>query len=372
MCMKKFLDSNNLPIILFIFLAWRIFLFMSQALSESLSIIHKAYIGPVPIANFDGIHYLSIAKIGYQQYEQVFFRFFPFSINIISSIFKINYLESGIFISHLFVILSLYFLWKLVNLDFNKKIANVTLLFFLFFPTSFFLGNIYSESLFLFFVFSSFYFARKKNFIVSSIMGAFASATRVVGIFMFPALLFEALLYNRQMNKNINKINPAIYILIVPVGILVYMYYLLKKYSDPLIFVHSQAVFTGRTGGQIILLPQVIWRYIKIFLTVPFSNYDYWISLLEFFSFAFIILILYLSYKSGIRKSYIIFSSLAIIFPTLSGTFQSIPRYLIASFVVFIFFSKIKNKVIKYSLLAVGCVLEGLLAALFYRGYFVG
>lgn len=371
--MRKFLLRNNLIIILIFFILWRLFLFIPLVLSQNIGIIHNAYIAQIPLANFDGIHYLSIAKSGYQQYEQAFFPMFPLLINIIANIFRISYLNSGIILSHLFTVFSIFYLYKLLRIDFNKKIVLFSILFFLFFPTSFFLVNVYTESLFLFLLFSSFYYARKNKFLLSSIFGAIACATRVVGIFIFPAILYEAYVFYKSLNKNSSKLKKLslLYTLIIPSGLLSYMYYLYIKYNDALFFVHSQAEFTGRTGGKIILLPQVIWRYIKIFATVSISNYDYWISFLEMLFFILSLIVLYLSFKKGFRKSYLIFSSLAILFPTLSGTLLSMPRFVLVSFVIYIYFASINNKIVKYAILFIGMILEILLSALFYRGYFI-
>jgi hypothetical protein len=53
-------------------------------------------------ANFDGVYYLRIAKLGYQQYEQAFFPLYPLLISFFSlflkrSVVRSIYLQSSFF-----------------------------------------------------------------------------------------------------------------------------------------------------------------------------------------------------------------------------------------------------------------------------------
>lgn len=148
----------------------------------------------LPWANFDGEHYMSIAMDGYKSLEQAFFPIYPLLIHIGSFFLPKGFVSTalvGMIISNLGLLGGLGLLYKLVRLDFSAKVAWVTLILFLLFPTSFFLGAVYTESLFLFFLVGSFYFFRKKNYLLSGIFGALGSATRVFGILVFFALLIE-------------------------------------------------------------------------------------------------------------------------------------------------------------------------------------
>src|SRR3989304_9578488 len=52
------------------------------------------------LANFDGAHYLLIAKNGYSQYQQAFFPLYPLLIRSLSFIFLNNYLLTALVISN--------------------------------------------------------------------------------------------------------------------------------------------------------------------------------------------------------------------------------------------------------------------------------
>ncbi|PIT88927.1 MAG: hypothetical protein COU27_02960, partial [Candidatus Levybacteria bacterium CG10_big_fil_rev_8_21_14_0_10_36_7] len=71
------------------------------------------------------------------------------------------------------------------------------------------------------------------------------------------------------------------------------------------------------------------------------------------------------------RRSYILFSILALILPTLTGTFSSIPRYALVAFVIFPTLALIQNRFLRYTILIVGLLIETIISAFFLRGYFV-
>lgn len=368
--MKKFIKKHSITLgIGFFLLMWRIFLFVIEQ-SRYIIPTRLTYFGIIPQANFDGIYYLSISQYGYKGLDQAFFPLFPIAINLVGRITNLQPAASALMVSALSLFVSLYVLSKLIKKDLRYGNYMWAIIFFLSFPTSFFFGAIYTESLFLALTLLSFYFARKGLFFIASLFGMFASATRVIGVFLLPALVFE--MYEQQRKKK--KINLLQYLVLclIPVGLLSYMGFLWSKYGDPLLFVHIQSAFgAGRSNGTIILLPQVIYRYFKIFITVSTANLTFWISCLELSTLILGVLILYLAWRRGIRKSYVLFSACALLFPTLSGTLSSLPRYALASFAVFIYLGMIKSKFIKVALIIMGLSLEGILAILFFQGYFI-
>jgi len=365
--MKRLIEVFKSPkvFILSAFLIWESYLFLIEILSPF--ILRRTYLGATPWFNFDGVHYLEIVKFGYFNYVQAFFPLFPILIKGWATILSNNYLIATFIIVYFFAIVTVFTFWKLIKIDYPARIASWSLIFLFFFPSSFFLVSAYTESLFLALIFLSFYSARKEKFLLAAVFGALASATRIVGVLILPSILME--LYKSRKSKIRDYV---IALSLIPSGAVFYMTYLWIKFGDPLLFVHVQPGFgAGRSGGDIILLPQVIYRYIKIFITVPWSNYDYWIALLEISMFIFASLLIYIAYKKGIRRSYILFSILALILPTLTGTFSSIPRYALVAFVIFPTLALIQNRFLRYTILIVGLLIETIISAFFLRGYFV-
>lgn len=386
--MKKVLDKKNLLIIFFAFLAWRIWLqvflwlgWFTLPLKEMLLggrmnnfLVHP---GLWAWANFDGEHYLAIANHGYGNFEQAFFPLFPWLIRTLvypvrESLFAL--LFSGLTISHLAFIIALFLLYLLIRLDYDKKVAQTTILFLLLFPTSFFFGAVYTESLFLALVLGSFYAARRGKWWIAGILGALASGTRFVGIFLLPALLWEWWEQNNSKFKiqNLKLLKTLIPIFLVPIGLLWYMRFLAINYQDPLMFLHVQPAYGAqRVADKIILLYQVFWRYFKMIASTK-ADPLFFTVWLEFLTGAGFLCLLVFSYFKKIRLSYIIFAVLAYITPTLTGTFSSMPRYVLTLFPCFIAMALIKNRIFRTLYFVVCCLLLLIATIFFTRGYWVG
>src|SRR3989338_5625766 len=150
-------------------------------------------------------------------------------------------------------------------------------------------------------------------------------------------------------------------------GLGLYCFYLWKTTGDPLFFLTSQPIFGANRSSHLILLPQVYWRYFKIFITAAHDS-RYFVSLIEFLMFNFVFTILFLDLFKNLRiknwklalsgveglkiRNYDLlglnlFSLANLILPTLTGTLSSIPRYALFSLSFFIFFGQIKSSGIK-------------------------
>lgn len=332
-------------------------------------------------ANFDGVHYLTIAKDGYvAQFTQVFFPLYPLIFGVFFRLVPaVPLIIWGLITSLIMFLLSVVMSWKLYKLDYKSSTTKWIILFMLFFPTSFFFGSLYTESTFLLFLVSSFYFARKKRWFLASLFGMLASATRFVGIFLLPALLWEKI---QQIGVSFkHKTIPSVLfyhivrspvIFIVPLGLLSYMLYLHLTFGDALYFWHVQPVFGAeREGNSIVLLPQVLWRYIKIFFTVSMKNEAFWVSLAEYIVTTGSIFLLFAAYRFRVRTSYLIFSSLAFLLPTLTGTLSSMPRYVLVCFPLYIALGLIPSVPIKRVLLFISFCALVLFIVLFTAGHWI-
>ena len=356
------------------FLIWRIFLIVITSLSLLVIPVRFGFLGggtenylQNPLlwgwANMDGQHYLSLAQNGYFQFEQAFFPLYPLLIRFFGNLLRGNYLLSALLISHFSFLGSLIIFYKLLGQEFSLKVAKWVIISLLVFPTSFFFAGVYTESLFFFLTIGSVYSLVKKKWLLAGILAGLASATRLVGIFLLPVFFYE---WWKEKKKPILKF---LAILISPMGLLFYMFYLWRTYADPLMFFHVQPAFgAGRSGEKIILLPQVLYRYLKIFTTAQLS-YDYLIAVFEFVVF-FLAVYLLLRYYKQISLPYLLFGWLVLLTPTLSGTLSSIPRYLLINFPLMIILGRLEGKV-KIISLSLSLLLLILVTMFFFRGYFV-
>ena len=326
-------------------------------------------------ANFDGTHFLDIASKGYSNFDFAFFPLYPLLVSMLSKLLHISELTAGIILSLLCLIASLIFIYKAVLIDFKEKTAGLTILLLLFSPFAFFYHGVYTESLFLLATTASLYFARRKRWVSSGLWGMLAVLTRLAGVSLMPALAAEWFFQNRQDFKVDFKIffrflkNGGLAIIICGLGLILYMVYLKIFFGNPLLFQTSMVAWNQ---SSFVLLPQVIFRYLKIFLSVDPSSLVYQIALLEFLSF-FLYLWLSLFTLIKIRLSYGVFMIVLLALVTFTGTFAGTPRYITHLFPGFLALAVIidDNRFLKIETAVLFLLLGFIFTTLFTRGYFI-
>lgn len=384
---------SSIKYIIVFFLLWRVFLFTPLYVGDKILQYRDNYAytniwkftkpyQPVnspllyPHANFDGVHYLSIAGDGYINNGR-FFPLYPLFIRFVSYFFGLGktfaapQFFSALIISNVLFLLSLIVFYKLVRLDFSDSVAKRTILYLLVFPTSFFLGSIYAESLFLLLTFLSFYNGRKGKWLWASFFGALLTATRIVGIAILPALCIELLIQNKR--KPLKSILAQGYSLVlIPLGIVSFALFNYHKWGNLFRFVLDQGELSnGRSVNHLVFPLQTVVRYFKIFTTISPTQFEWWIALLELGTFFFVSILLYVGWKKGLRLSYLVFGLIAFLIPVLSGTFSGLPRYALLVFPIFITLGFIKSPVVKAISIAVSIILLFVLFILFSKGYYI-
>lgn len=369
------MSKKDFSFILYSFLSWRVLLFIILFFAVKNIALQSHFLGggmqaylKTPWlwawANFDGEHYLSIAKEGYHLSEQAFFPLYPLLIKLLG-----GGVWSGMIISNASFFLALVGLYKLLRIDYSEKVTKLAIILLLVFPTSFYFGAVYTESLFLCLVVWSFYFYRKGNFLLASLLGMFTSGTRLIGVILLPIYLLELLKDKVKWNKK------HLWLLLIPSGLVSYMIYLYMLWGDSLMFLHALPAFGEQRSSIPILLPQVFYRY--IFKILPNLNYSYFAGTFTTIM-EFVIGILFFAVSAisffKLRPSYFLFLILGYLVPTLSGSFSSLPRYVLVLFPAFILFSVWLDKsseiikIICYTILLMGLIVS---LSLFGRGYWV-
>lgn len=338
-------------------------------------------------ANFDGIHYLTIVEKGYvgTGLIQAFFPVYPGLIKF-DTFFGINPILSGQLLS-LAAFFGVLILWeKTVALHFSKRVATTSRFVLLLFPTSFFFMSLYTESLFLLLVLTSLYAAQKRQWALAVIMAGIASGTKVVGITLLPALIVEFFFQRKELVAVFLK-NPLdgikklkrnewatlLGIMFSGTGLFLYMLFLQSEFHDPLYFFHVQEEFGGGRSETLILLPQVLFRYIKILTTVEWHSWSYFAFAQELLLSMLALGALVWGWIKKYRPSYMVYATLAFIIPTLTGTFSSMPRYILACFPLFIAVAEYlearpKLRFVWYALSSILLILN---TVLFIQGYWV-
>lgn len=339
--------------------------------------------------NFDGFYYTSIAQRGYYSNEEPFFPFYPLIVNLVSSIFSLPSLVSALLVSHLALIVSLIIIGKILLLDGKGSLVSFLWLIVLLFPSSFFYGAAYNDSLFLLWASLTIYFARRRFWGIASMGGALATLTRLNGLVLLFFILCEYVVERarlsdtswefRRLMRETKKIfshypqiiKDKIYMVaLIPLAFLGYLFYIEVVRGDWNLVFSSMKMWNQ---DKVTFPLQVFWRYIKIVVLYPTFKLNYWVAFFELFSVLTYVFFIVYSYKK-IRVSYWIFFVVSILIPSLTGTFQGMPRYglhLYPFFLSVALFLSQKRFFTKFIYFTVSISLFLFAIMFFTRGYFV-
>jgi len=320
---------------------------------------------------WDSGWYLNIAEYGYSPFHSPdlpqkvaegqsnvgFFPLYPMLIRI-SQKFVGNFHTAGILISNICLFLSGIFLYKLIELDSNSNIAKLSLIFLFFFPTSFVLSGIFSESLFLLLSILSFYYAKKNKWRLSGIFGFLLALTRPTGVLALIPLVY---LYVKQNKFRYDK--RIFWLLLYPAGIIVFFLFLYILTGDFLAYIHSKSYYWGTTFSN----------PFSVIINFLFSSDAGKIISVFIISELFLII----KYAKRIPFEYIIFSFSLVVVALFNGTQSAlaIPRMSGGIFPIFpllsVALSRIKTNEIKISFLIFIFLLQNVFMMLWSVGVLI-
>jgi len=388
--LKRVFNPQSIKSIVFLVLSWRVLTFSIAAIGYfllperytplfSLNKFWRSNFLFWSWANFDGEHYLKITQTGYGYSRGLplfsFFPLYPLLLRFFSFLCLGDLFLAGQLIIFVFLPLTIYFANKILKSKgfADRRILAIDLLF-LFSSGGVFLNAFYTELPFLFFVILSFYFLDQKKYFGTSLWAALASGTRVVGIFLAPAIFWELL-----KDKKISWFKRLLFPFISALGLLFYIGYLGAKFGDPLLFGLSHQAW----GKAQIVFPLItLWEYVKTIITLPksLSFLNYYVVILEFLItvgvlFSFII-VWFKSIKKRNISSILIFSTLCFVLPFLTGSLGTMPRYLLTFLSLFPYWAgkiiEIKSDIIRVGIYAVILLVFVSGVILFTRGYWWG
>lgn len=310
------------------------------------------------LKNWDGGHYIAVAEAGYkEEFQYAFFPLYPLSIRFINHFIQ-NYTLSAVLISVVSLLIAINLFYSLMSLDFSRKLAQTAIFWLLLFPTSFYFLTAYSEGLFFLLVVATFYFARRGNLMLATILVSLASATRLAGLALSLAFLVEV-----QTTRGISRKNW--YVLGAPLGFVIFCWYLWTQTQDPFYFISAQTNWQR----SITITGLSFWETVKS-LTQPYfiaQNFNVFLDLV----FAIFGLGMVLRSFRFLPISYAVYGFFSILLPLLTPTLSSVPRFLLPIFPIFILIALIKNQYVVYAYQLVSVMLLSAFAILFINGYWV-
>lgn len=341
--MKKIIGIilfSKLVIFFMVFAAYNLLPFSQGSYLANFHILDKISLQTV-FSTWDAQHYLSLAMHGYMSNlaSDRFFPLFPLLIRIFSPV--TGYLLGGIIVANIASLIGCIYFY-LFTKDFfqNEKVAFISLLVLLCFPTTFFFSLIYSEGLFLCFVMMSFYYLYKKQIFLSALSIFFIPLIRPTGIFILvPFFVYVMQDYIREVfavsKKSLTKthipLRPSLILLLTPsISFLLYLFFMANTTGNPF----SGFAFQNDIAGHFSIGSFFHWNLLTDIIPKRFVLHDPNNSLLDRLFF-----VAFLSSLPIIwRKTDKVLFTYALIMGLvpLLGSFMSYTRYILMVFPLFI------------------------------------
>jgi Gpi18-like mannosyltransferase len=315
----------------------------------------------------DVAHYMVIAHEGYlrepfdiesaRSRQFVFFPLHPLLLWLISHLTK-DVMLWGAALSNLFLFIGLVFLHKLtLAFGYDVQIARRTIFYTATFPVSYFFSVPLTESLFLMLTVTSFYAAKRENWWAAGVIGAFASAARVNGVILLPALL----VLSWQLYRSL-QIKKIIGLLLVPVGLWSYMLYSWWACGDAWAFRSAIARWGRKPGFFLTALSK--------YLIHPHLILEPWnFHLLNAASALLCLFCVYLLLRRR-EWALAVYAFLAIFLPLSTGILQSLDRYALIIFPMFMALAIVaKSERMDTTIRFIFVILLGIMSALFAANY---
>lgn len=242
------------------------------------------YLGYVTVAEDDSVSrfvssmcrwdcewYIALAERGYDGFPTpkmlnagnwAFFPFYPMMVAALRAITGLQTIVAATGLSILLSIAAARVAWPLLGRD--LRAYTLFSVFLLAGPFSFYFTTFFTEVLFLFLTVCVFAALRKRQFLLAGVLAGLLSATRIVGVFIVFAILWEMWRVHRESGGNWRDVVPAIVrkpdwllaLAVAPIGLFAYMFYLNLLVGDALAFGHVQRAWGRPTG----LPPVFIWN----------------------------------------------------------------------------------------------------------------
>lgn len=316
-------------------------------------------------SRWDAPHYLRIAKNGYVAHGPdalwiVFFPLYPMLVHAGTWLVD-NEVVAGLLVSLLASVVAAGFLYKITELDGTIDEAWRAVVLFFAFPTALFLSAPYSEAVFLATVMASVYAARTERWGWSAACGIAATASRLTGLAIVPALAFEAL-----RSSGSERVRRLAYVAVVPFGFVAYLGLNQKVFGDPL---HFLAVERGRPWYQRAVPPWYpIAQAVRMIATSPRQRTLWATYPARLCAFAFAVALLVWGWRR-LRASDHAFAWTVLVLSLGGAKLISLPRYVLGMYPIFIVLAhRIRRRVTFWVVVSAGLAAQGLLFSRYARG----
>lgn len=258
--------------------------------------------------------------------------------------------KAGVIVNVFALLVGVIYVFLLVRRDFSETIAWRTVGFLLLFPSAFFFSVAYSEAIFLAGVAGSLYHARRGQWVRAGLFAAFGSATKLAGILLIVPLVVESLTQRAWTRPRPFTLAG---VLLAPMGAVAYFAWLHVQYGSYRTFFDAQQNWIRESFSPVFLMgiqrlrgdiSDAVLFYPPTITPVP----GVWILIDTTLVALFLAAGIYLWLR--VRASY----GALVIAPSLlfglSGNPQSLNRYLLVLFPVYILLAQIRSEAIRLAI----------------------
>ena len=323
-----------------------------------------------PFTRWDSGWLFGIARNGYAYVKDgrnnlAYFPVYPMLMRHVGRLFGRTagdiYL-GGIVVSWTAFVLAMIALYYLARLDVPARRAKRAVLLTAIFPFAFFFGVVYTESLFLLSTVAAFYAFRTRRWVWGGLAGAVATATRVNGILMLPALAWIAW---RGAADRRDRLMAIAGLLLVASGVGLYSLYVYSLSGNPLEWAASIERWGYYPGGTPWVAP---FRLVRMLVLHPYAflagermaPYD---SLNGVAALAFAASVPFVWRRFG--AAYGLFMAANLWLPLSSGQYEGLGRYCSVMFPCFIWLGSLRERALATWLVVIFAMLYTLCLALF-------
>lgn len=301
---------------------------------------------------FEGIAWSGYAPAAGGRSNIAYFPVYPMLIRFFGGMFERHhaiFYIAGIAISWTCFILAMVALYYLARLDLPRRLAQRAVLLTMVFPFAFFFGVAYSESTYLLFVVLTFYCFRTRHWLIGGLCGAVATATRVPGIMMMPALAWIAWQHAEPTRRDRGAAVAGLALAVSGFG--AYCWFIDSLTGNPFEWAATLQRWGYYPGGSpwmapIILVRQLVTHPYLYLTTQPMALYD---TLYGVTGILFLIAVPLVWRRLGI--GYALFMLLNLWLPLSSGVFEGMGRYCSVLFPAFIWLASIRSRSLATALL---------------------
>jgi Mannosyltransferase (PIG-V) len=214
-----------------------------------------------PAVRWDSAWYVEIGEHGYEDRVQTaFFPLYPLLARIVGTVFGGSVVIGGIVVSLAAFAVALVLVRRLAALDVGEEAADRSVWLLALFPGAIFFSAVYTEAVFLAASVAAIYAARRSRWMWAGLLGAAAALTRNTGVLV---LVPVALIYlygprDGEPPRPGGGLRPryplrrdALWLLLIPAGLLTFMAYTGIVYDDPFATMAAQGAFAREFAGPL-------------------------------------------------------------------------------------------------------------------------